>query len=91
MARPAVFKSCLHEISTVYMICLAQFLAQGGVLMALSTKNIILQSFNDPNFDHSQAVWFMGSFALTVGTFILISGKIGDVFGLNGNTWNALS
>lgn len=82
MARPAVFKSCLHEISTVYMICLAQFLAQGGVLMALSTKNIILQSFNDPNFDHSQAVWFMGSFALTVGTFILISGKIGDVFGL---------
>lgn len=96
MPRPAVFRSVAHEVATVLTVCLAQMLAQAGVVMALSTKNVILDSFNDQNFDRSQAVWFMGSFALTVGTFILISGRIGDVFGLKlvfvtGWVWVAIS
>lgn len=82
MTRPSVFKCSLHEVITVAVICLAQLLAQAGVTMSLSTMNIVLESFNTPAADHSLAVWFMGSFALVVGTFILISGRLGDVFGL---------
>ena len=42
--------------------------------------NIILKSFD--TIDSAKQVWFMGSYALTVGTFILISGKLGDLLGL---------
>lgn len=83
--RPKCFKSGVHEIFLVLSICMAQFLTQGGITMSLSTMNIILESFADnsnASTDNSEKVWFMGSFALTVGTFILISGKLGDLFGL---------
>ncbi len=52
--------------------------------MVLSTMNIIFDSFAESgHIDQSKKVWFMSSFSLTVGTFILISGKIGclDAFG----------
>ncbi|EMG50383.1 AMF1 Low affinity ammonium transporter [Candida maltosa Xu316] len=79
-SRPSVFKSQLHEIILVSLICIAQLLTQAGITMSLSSMNIILQSFT--NVDQYKKIWFMGSYALTVGTFILISGKLGDLFGL---------
>lgn len=72
--RPEIFKSQFHEIIVVGLICLAQLLTQGGITMSLSSMNIILKSFN--SIDSTKQVWFMGSYALTVGTFILISGKL---------------
>lgn len=53
--------------------------------MSLSTMNAILKSFSElrgEEVPQSQLVWFMGAFALTLGTFILISGRLGDLFGL---------
>lgn len=84
-SRPHHFKSGLHEIGLVFIICMAQFLTQGSITMSMSTMNIILDSFAAKSatpVQSSERVWFMGSFALTVGTFILISGKLGDLFGL---------
>lgn len=82
--RPIYFKTTLHEILFVFVICMAQLLAQGGITMSLTPMNIILDSFaeNSDSIEGSERVWFMGSFALTVGTFILISGRLGDLFGL---------
>ncbi|KAK6464659.1 major facilitator superfamily domain-containing protein [Scheffersomyces coipomensis] len=77
--RPKIFKSLLHEISLVSLVCLAQFLTQGGITMCLSTMNIIIDTFETD--EPSLKVWFMSSFALTIGTFILISGKLGDLIG----------
>ncbi|ODV67285.1 hypothetical protein HYPBUDRAFT_209681 [Hyphopichia burtonii NRRL Y-1933] len=82
-ARPVQFRSFLHETLFVFTICMAQFLTQGSIVMSLSTMNIILDSFAQKgDIQDGEKVWFMGSFALTVGTFILISGKLGDTFGL---------
>lgn len=78
--RPIHFKSNIHELTVVFVICMAQFLTQGSITMSLSTMNIILDSFD--SVETSQKVWFMGSFSLTVGTVILIGGKLGDLFGL---------
>lgn len=53
--------------------------------MSLSTMNIVLESFSERSgreVPSSQKVWFMGSYALTLGTFILVSGRLGDLFGL---------
>ncbi|CAI5758529.1 unnamed protein product [Candida verbasci] len=78
--RPRVFKSIYHEIIVIILVCMAQFLSQAGVTMSLSTMNIMLNSFQVT--DKTIQVWFMGGYSLSVGTFILFSGKLGDLFGL---------
>lgn len=83
--RPAILKSPLQEICFQFIICMAQFLAQGSIAMSLSTMNIISDSFSTlqgKQIESTQTVWFMGSYALTLGTFILVSGRLGDLFGL---------
>lgn len=83
--RPAILKSWLQELALQSTVCLAQFLSQASIAMSLSTMNIILNSFSDlegKEIPSSRKVWFMGSYALTLGTFILVSGRLGDLFGL---------
>lgn len=82
--RPAHYTSATHEVVVIALVCMGQFLSQVGVTMILSTMNILIHSFalNSSEIDQSKTVWFMGSFALTVGTFILLSGRLGDLFGL---------
>lgn len=78
--RPTVLHLSLQEVTMVFLLVMCQFLCQGGITMSLTPMNLILELF--PAIDSAAEVWFMGSFALTVGTFILISGRIGDMFGL---------
>ncbi|GEQ68259.1 hypothetical protein JCM33374_g1926 [Metschnikowia sp. JCM 33374] len=83
--RPPILKSQLQEICLQFIICMAQFLSQGSIAMSLSTMNIISDSFSElqgKQIEGTQTVWFMGSYALTLGTFILVSGRLGDLFGL---------
>ncbi|QBM90934.1 MFS transporter, DHA2 family, multidrug resistance protein [Metschnikowia aff. pulcherrima] len=83
--RPSVLKSPLQEICFQFIICMAQFLAQGSIAMSLSTMNIVSDSFGalqGKKIEASQTIWFMGLYALTLGTFILVSGRLGDLFGL---------
>lgn len=83
--RPPALASGLQEILFNATICLGQFLSQCSITMSLSTMNIISKSFSELRGEEippSQTVWFMGSYALTLGTFILVSGRLGDLFGL---------
>lgn len=83
--RPAILSSAQQELALVTVICFAQFLTQLSISMSLSTMNIVLESFaqlEGIEIGTSQKIWFMGSFALTLGTFILVSGRIGDIVGL---------
>lgn len=84
-ARPPILSSPLQEIAFQTTICLGQFLSQASISMSLSTMNIVFDSFSERakhEIALSQKVWFMGSYALTLGTFILVSGRMGDLFGL---------
>lgn len=82
--RPECFQTGAQEVATVFLVCVAQFLCQGGITMCMSTMKVLIDSFAEQsgNIEESEKVWFMGSFALTVGTFILVSGRLGDLFGL---------
>ncbi|KAF3989855.1 hypothetical protein FT663_03426 [Candidozyma haemuli var. vulneris] len=83
--RPPILASGLQELALNATVCLGQLLSQGSIAMALSTMNVISESFSrlrGEDIPQSQQVWFMGSYALTLGTFILVSGRLGDLFGL---------
>ncbi|KIW07015.1 uncharacterized protein PV09_01910 [Verruconis gallopava] len=82
-----------HEIAFIAIVCMAQFFTQAALGQAVSIINVIGESFNitSPGI----LSWLLAGYSLTVGTFILISGRLGDLFGykrllLIGFSWFAL-
>ncbi|KAK9465687.1 major facilitator superfamily-domain-containing protein [Lipomyces arxii] len=71
--------SLLHEIAVVCLISLAQLLTQAGLGQAMATAHLAGAEFGVSN--PGELSWFIAAYSLTVGTFILPSGRWGDLFG----------
>ena len=71
--------SIAYEVAFVGIICAAQLLTQAGLGQAVFPLPIIGESFGKQST--AQLSWYVAAYALTVGTFILIAGRLGDVFG----------
>ena len=70
----------LHrEILFVSTVVLAQFTAQAGFGQTLNLLHVIGNSFG--LHDPAQLPWLIAGYSLTIGSFILISGRLGDMFG----------
>lgn len=61
------------------VLCLAQFMTQACLAMSIIPVQIIGHSFHISN--PGEMSWFAAAFSLTVGTFILVAGRLGDVYG----------
>ncbi|KAL7625930.1 multidrug-resistance type transporter aminotriazole resistance [Parahypoxylon ruwenzoriense] len=68
-----------REILLVMVICCGQLFTQAGLGQAISIIHSIGTSFGVTN--PGELSWFMAGYSLTIGTFILFSGRLGDVFG----------
>lgn len=84
-----------HEIMFIAVICQAQLLTQCALAQTIAPLPYIARTFGANN-NPSSLAWYSAGFALTVGTFILPSGRLGDVYGhkilfLIGWAWFALS
>lgn len=82
--------SLAHEVTFVIYICFAQLLTQAGLGQAIVPLHIIGQSFGSQT--PGQLSWYAAAYSLTVGTFILAAGRLGDIFGhkslfIVGFTW----
>ncbi|KAJ5898908.1 hypothetical protein N7495_003652, partial [Penicillium taxi] len=71
-------KSLLHEIAFIFIVCTAQLMTQAGLALSIAPLKIIATSFNSSTKDMT---WASAGYSLTVGTFIFISGRLGDVYG----------
>ncbi|KAK8167124.1 major facilitator superfamily [Phyllosticta citribraziliensis] len=85
--------SLVEETAFVSSVLSAQFTAQFGLGQTLSILHIIGDSFNITN--PGVLSWLIAGYSLTIGSFILPSGRMGDVFGykrmlLIGFTWHAI-
>jgi MFS family permease len=76
--RPRI--SLPREIAFVSTVCMAQLMTQAGLGQAVAPLQIIGQSFGVDD-DPAQLAWFAAAYSLTVGTFILIAGRLGDIYG----------
>ncbi|SCU85374.1 LAMI_0C11034g1_1 [Lachancea mirantina] len=72
-------KSKFHEIVFIGVVCSAQLMTQAGLAQSIAPLHIIGQSFGATN--PGQLSWFAAGYSLTVGTFILIAGRLGDIYG----------
>lgn len=82
-----------REVLVVGLICLAQFTTQMGLGQVLSILHIIAADFGIT--EPGVKAWLIAGYSLTVGTFILVSGRLGDLFGYKkmlviGYVWFAL-
>ncbi|KAJ5168091.1 uncharacterized protein N7482_003685 [Penicillium canariense] len=71
-------KSPLHEAAFVFVVCAAQFMTQAGLALSIAPLKIISASFNSTPKD---LTWASAAYSLTVGTFIFVSGRLGDIYG----------
>jgi MFS family permease len=72
-------KSLSQKIPFVAVVCIAQFMTQAGLSMSIAPVHIIGLSFGTSN--PAELSWFAAAYSLTVGTFILVAGRLGDVYG----------
>jgi MFS family permease len=73
-----VTMNVFREILFVGVIAISHFMTQAAFAQALAPISIIARSFGATA--HGGA-WFVSGYALTAGTFILISGRLGDIVG----------
>lgn len=73
-------QSLIREILFVTILTLSQFMNQAGLGMTLAPLSIIGRTWG---IEHSggQLSWLIAAYSLTAGTFILIAGRLGDLFG----------
>ncbi|CAG9977293.1 unnamed protein product [Clonostachys byssicola] len=72
-------RSFIREALLVSVLCSSQLMTQAGLALSLVPLRIIGASFNTTN--PGELSWYTASYSLTVGTFILIAGRLGDIFG----------
>ncbi|KAI9932481.1 hypothetical protein ASPWEDRAFT_22257 [Aspergillus wentii DTO 134E9] len=72
-------KELWKEVIFVIVVCMAQFMTQAGLAISIAPVYIIGGSFDTSNA--GELSWFAAAYSLTVGTFILVSGRLGDVYG----------
>ncbi|CAF9922500.1 MAG: hypothetical protein ALECFALPRED_002104 [Alectoria fallacina] len=68
-----------HEILFVGLICCAQSTTQVGLGQCLAILHVIGDTYGLSN--PGELSWLIAAYSLTVGTFILLAGRLGDVYG----------
>jgi MFS family permease len=71
--------SPIREFLFVSLLCSAQLVTQAGLLNTLNILHIIGSDLGITN--SGVLSWLVAGYSLTVGTFILLSGRCGDLFG----------
>lgn len=70
----------LREWMGVLVLCSAMLLTQSSLAQTVINLPSISQTF-DVQDDPGQQSWFTAAYSLTVGTFVLPSGRLGDMYG----------
>lgn len=68
-----------RKIATIALLCMSQLLTQAGLGQSIAPLHIIGADVGSKS--PGELSWQPAAYSLTVGTFILIAGRFGDVFG----------
>ncbi|KAL2863188.1 MFS transporter [Aspergillus lucknowensis] len=68
-----------REIAFITIVCMSQFITQANVGICLSPLDIVGADFGLTQ--PGELAWFLAGYSLTIGTFILVFGRCGDLFG----------
>lgn len=69
-----------REAVFIFCACMTQLLTQAALAQTVCPFLELAEAFGVEDSD-GEISWFTASYSLTVGTFILISGRLGDIYG----------
>ena len=72
--------SLLREAIFVFFMCMSQLLTQAALAQSMINARVLSKAFNVED-NPGQLSWFSAATSLAVGTFILVSGRLGDFYG----------
>ncbi|EMG49807.1 hypothetical protein SBY92_004793 [Candida maltosa Xu316] len=72
--------SVFREVLFMSFMCFSQLMTQAAVSQSMNTQFEIADTFGVQD-EPGEMSWFAASFSMTVGTFILVSGRLGDMYG----------
>ena len=68
-----------RDVAFIFIVCMAQFMSLAGLSQSVAPMFIIGDTFKV--YDAGELSWYAAAYSLTVGTFILPSGRLGDMYG----------
>lgn len=68
-----------HQVVVVIILCMSHLLTQAGLGQAIAPLYIIADDLNPRS--PGELRWYAAAYSLTAGTFILIAGRLGDMYG----------
>ncbi|KAJ5738582.1 hypothetical protein N7493_001737 [Penicillium malachiteum] len=77
--EPPIFSSTFQEAFFIFIIGLSQLFSIGGVSIAAYPMQQIGTALGTTS--NGQMSWFLSSYALCGGVFVLVTGRLGDHFG----------
>ncbi|KAK6196958.1 hypothetical protein LQW54_011043 [Pestalotiopsis sp. IQ-011] len=74
--------SGLREWIFVFILCAAQLFTQGALGYVLIPLELVSQTFHQTGHEQAaQMNWHVAAYSLTIGSFILVAGRLGDMYG----------
>ncbi|KAL2848141.1 putative MFS multidrug transporter [Aspergillus pseudoustus] len=70
-----------NEWLFLIVLCSTQLFVQGALGYILIPLHLVADTFGQGPKEATQMTWHVGGYSLAVGTFILIAGKLGDLYG----------
>ncbi|KAI5821177.1 major facilitator superfamily domain-containing protein [Pyronema omphalodes] len=77
---PSIFKNVWHEILFIIVVTSAQLITQANLGNTVFPQFSIASGLGILDQPIKQS-WFVASYSCTVGTFVLITGRLGDLYG----------
>lgn len=77
---PDRLRSAIYDVYIISILIMAHFTTQVGLGQLLAIVQIIGEDFGISDSPGTLS-WLSAGYSLTVGTFILVSGRLGDIFG----------
>ncbi|KAF2264733.1 MFS general substrate transporter [Lojkania enalia] len=68
-----------REILFIFITCIAQFLSLSALNQTVAPVMVLAKNFHIE--DYGTLSWFSASYSMSVGTFILPAGRLGDMYG----------
>ncbi|OAG03103.1 MFS general substrate transporter [Paraphaeosphaeria sporulosa] len=72
-------KNWRQELPFIFITCIAQFLSLSALNQTVSPVMVLAKHFRVE--DYGNLSWFSASYSMSVGTFILPAGRLGDMYG----------
>ncbi|KAL4402830.1 transmembrane transporter [Malassezia pachydermatis] len=71
-------KNVYHSLIYIFTVAISQMFSVGSLGIAAFSMRQTAADFHAPS---SEMVWYLAAYGITSGVFVLIAGRLGDVFG----------